>query len=124
MRATRYVIYFVGGILIVSYLAFDIIGAFISLGVIGLAISFGLGGVISSWLAGITVMIDRTFSVGDEVKVGVFEGTVRKISIRKTILETKDGEVIFVPNSYFLSFPVSRKKHPEGAGIVHKHEES
>lgn len=107
-------------ILIIAYLAFDIIGALIGLGFLGLAIGFGLANVISNFAAGITVMISRSIAVGDEVKVAFFEGTITKITITKTVLETKDGEIVYVPNSFFLSNPVSRKKHT--AATDHRHD--
>jgi small-conductance mechanosensitive channel len=119
-RITRYSIYAIGGILIIFFLAFDIIGALIGLGFLGLAIGFGLANVISNFAAGITVMLSKSVLVGDEVKVGFFEGTITKITITKTVLETKDGEIVYVPNSYFLSNPVSRKKHT--AATNHKHD--
>jgi small conductance mechanosensitive channel len=119
-RITRYAIYAIGGILIVIFLAFDIIGALIGLGFLGLAIGFGLANVISNFAAGITVMLSKSVLVGDEVKVGFFEGTITKITITKTVLETKDGEIVYVPNSYFLSNPVLRKKH--ASPTEHKHD--
>jgi small-conductance mechanosensitive channel len=117
---TKYAIYAVGAILIVAYLAFDIIGALIGLGFLGLAIGFGLANVISNFAAGITVMMGKSILVGDEVKVSFFEGKITKITITKTVLETKDGEIVYVPNSYFLSNPVSRKKHVGPTN--HKHD--
>ena len=119
-RITRYVIYVMGGVLIVAYLAFDVIGAIIGLGFLGLAIGFGLAGVVNNFAAGVTVMASKSFSVGDEVKVAFFEGTIIKISITKTVLETKDGEIVYVPNSFFLSNPVARKKHVTPTN--HKHD--
>ena len=110
-KITRYVIYVMGGILIVAYLAFDVIGAVIGLGFLSLAVGFGLAGVVNNFAAGITVMISKSLAVGDEVKVAFFEGTIIKMSMTKIVLETKDGEIVYVPNSFFLSNPVSRKKH-------------
>jgi small-conductance mechanosensitive channel len=65
-------------------------------------------------------MLSKSILVGDDVKVGFFEGTITKITITKTVLETKDGEIVYVPNSYFLSNPVLRKKHT--APTEHKHD--
>jgi small-conductance mechanosensitive channel len=120
VRITRYAIYAIGSTLIIIFLASDIIGALIGLGFLGLAIGFGLANVISNFAAGITVMLGKSVVVGDEVKVAFFEGTITKITITKTVLETKDGEIVYVPNSFFLSNPVSRKKHI--TATEHKHD--
>ena len=119
-RITRYAIYAIGTILIIIFLAYDIISVLIGLGFLGLAIGFGLASVINNFAAGIMVMIGKTVLVGDEVKVGLFEGTITKITITKTVLETQDGEIVYVPNSYFLSNPVLRKKHTTATD--HKHD--
>ena len=121
VRITRYGIYAIGSILIIVFLAFDIVvGLLVGLGFLGLAIGFGLANVISNFAAGISVMISKSFVVGDDVKVGFFEGRITKITITKTILETSNGEIVYVPNSYFLSNPVSRKKHV--SATEHKHD--
>jgi len=52
--------------------------------------------------------------------VSFFEGTIIKMSMTKTVLETKDGEIVYVPNSFFLSNPVSRKK--DITPTSHKHD--
>jgi small-conductance mechanosensitive channel len=119
-RITRYVIYLVGAVLIVIFLAFDIVGAIVGLGFLGLAIGFGLSSLISNFVAGMTVMLGKSVVVGDDVKVAFFEGVITKITITKTVLETKDGEIVYVPNSFFLSNPVSRKKHTTPTN--HKHD--
>src|SRR4030066_569297 len=113
VRITKYGIFAIGSILIIVFLASDIVGALVGLGFLGLAIGFGLASVISNFAAGITVMISKSVVVGDEVKVAFFEGKITKITITKTVLETKGGEIVYVPNSFFLSNPVSRKKHLE-----------
>ena len=39
-----------------------------------------------------------------------YEGRVTKIGIRTTIIEDKDGNTIFIPNSIFITNPLTRKK--------------
>ena len=120
VRIARYAIYAIGTVLIIIFLAYDIFSVLIGLGFLGLAIGFGLANVINNFAAGIMVMIGKTVLVGDEVKVGFFEGTITKITITKTVLATKDGEIVYVPNSYFQSNPVLRKKHT--TATEHKHD--
>ena len=95
-------------------------GALVGLGFLGLAIGFGLANVVSNFAAGISVMVNKSVVVGDDVKVGFFEGRIIKITITKTVLEIGDGEIVYVPNSYFLNNPVSHKKHLEPTD--HKHD--
>ena len=108
--AMQYIVYAIGGVLIVVFLAFDIIGTIISLGVLGLGISFALGGFVNSLVSGIMVVLDKDFKVGDEIRVAAFQGRIVKISLRKTILETGTGEKVSVPNAFLLNNPVAVKK--------------
>jgi small-conductance mechanosensitive channel len=120
VRITRYLVYLIGAILTIIFLASDIVGTLVGLGFLGLAIGFGLASVINNFVAGITLMLGKSVAVGDEVKVGFFEGKITKITITKTVLENTQGEIVYVPNSYFMSNPVSRKKHMEPT--EHKHD--
>jgi small-conductance mechanosensitive channel len=120
IRITRYGIIAAGTILIIIFLASDIVTTLIGLGFLGIAIGFGLASVINNFVAGISVMISKSVVEGDDVKVGFFEGKITKITITKTVLETADGEIVYVPNSYFMSNPVSRKKHV--GPTAHKHD--
>lgn len=118
---TKYGILTIGAILIILFLAFQlVVAALVSLSFLGLAIGFGLASVISNFTAGVSVMINKSVVVGDEIKVGFFEGKITKITMTKTVLETNDGEIVYVPNSYFMSNPISRKKHT--GPTDHKHD--
>lgn len=108
-RIVKYTIYLSGSALILAFLAGDIIGALVGLGVIGLAISFGLAGVINQYMTGVAVILGRNFKVGDKIRLAFFEGTVVKIGIGKTVLQSENGEIILVPTGFFLSNPVARK---------------
>jgi len=65
--------------------------------------------VIQNFVSGVLVQADRAFKVGDEIKVQAFEGKIVKISIRTRVIETKDGDMVFIPNSIFITNPVIRK---------------
>jgi small-conductance mechanosensitive channel len=108
-KIVKYVIFIMGAVLTIFYFVFDIVGALVGIGVLGIAIGIGLGTVLGNLVTGIVVLVGRTFSVGDEIKVAFFEGKVVKIGVQRVVLETKDGEIIFVPTAFFLSNPVSRK---------------
>jgi len=108
--AMQYIIYAIGSLLIIVFLAFDIIGTIISLGVLGLGISFALGGFVSSLISGMMVVLDKDFKVGDEIKVATFQGKIVKISLRKTILTTGTGEKVSVPNAFLLTNPVAIRR--------------
>ncbi len=67
-------------------------------GVVGIAIGFGAQSVVKDFLAGISMMIEDIYSVGDYIDFGRGRGTVEKISLRSTSIRTRQGTVWNVPN--------------------------
>ena len=67
-------------------------------GVVGIAIGFGAQSVVRDFLAGIFMMIEDIYSVGDDIDFGRGRGTVEKISLRSTSIRTRQGTVWNVPN--------------------------
>ncbi|MCH7903155.1 MAG: mechanosensitive ion channel [Armatimonadetes bacterium] len=70
-----------------------------SLGVAGLAVALALKDTLANYFAGITLAIDKPFTVGDFIQLdGGHEGRVEAIGWRTTRLLSKDGATITVPN--------------------------
>lgn len=68
-------------------------------GVAGLAVSLAAQSTLSNLIAGITLVMERPFGIGDYIVLGSFEGTVEEISFRSTKLRTPDNCLITVENS-------------------------
>lgn len=68
------------------------------LGITTVAIGFAFKDVLQNFFAGVLILWRRPFIVGDEVKVGDYEGTVEEITTRSTRLKTYDGERAVLPN--------------------------
>lgn len=68
-------------------------------GVAGLAVSLAAQSTLSNLIAGITLVMERPFGIGDYIVLGNFEGTVEEISFRSTKLRTPDNCQITVENS-------------------------
>ncbi|MEM7589915.1 MAG: mechanosensitive ion channel family protein [Cyanobacteria bacterium P01_A01_bin.83] len=90
------------GILLASVLAFpgfelgDIIA---TLGVGSVAVGFAFQDIFKNFLAGIILLIEEPFRIGDEVVIGAYQGKVENISIRTTKIRTYQGERVLLPNS-------------------------
>jgi small-conductance mechanosensitive channel len=110
VRVSKYVVYIIGILATISVSGFDLTSVIIGLGAFSIAISFAMSTVVQNFVSGVLVQADKAFKVGDEIKVQTFEGKVVKISIRTTIIEDKEGNTIFIPNSIFITNPIIRKK--------------
>lgn len=82
----------------------------VGLGAFSIAISFAMSNLIQNFVSGTLVQTDRVFQVGDDIKVQNYEGKVMKVNIRTTIIETKEGDTVSIPNSIFATNPVVKRK--------------
>ncbi|WP_446423901.1 mechanosensitive ion channel domain-containing protein [Mailhella sp.] len=71
----------------------------------GLSVGIGLGmqTMVQNFTSGLSVIFGQTIREGDVVEVGAITGTVKKINIRNTMLQTFDNAIVFIPNTAFLS---------------------
>lgn len=104
-----YVTTWVAGILLASTLAFRDVGLKDIIGLLGLgsvAIGFAFQDIFKNFLAGVLLLLQEPFSLGDEIIVSEFEGTVEEIALRSTQIRTYQGELVVVPNSIVFTSPV------------------
>lgn len=90
------------GILLACVLAFpgfDLGDIVATLGISSVAIGFAFQDIFKNFLAGIILLLEEPFRIGDEVIIGDYQGTVKNISIRTTQIRTYNGEKILLPNS-------------------------
>ena len=69
------------------------------LGIGGVAIGFAFQNILQNFLAGLLLLWAQPFRVGDEINVAPFEGTVKEIQTRATIIETYDARQVVIPNA-------------------------
>lgn len=81
----------------------DIIGL---LGLSSVAIGFVFQDIFKNFLAGILLLLNEPFRLGDQIIVDKFEGTIEDITIRSTQIKTYQGERIVIPNSIVFTSPV------------------
>lgn len=76
-------------------------------GTAGVALGFAFKDLATSVLAGITILVDKPFQVGDRVQVGDTYGDVRNIGLRSVQIATLDDNLVTVPNNTFLTSQVA-----------------
>lgn len=76
-------------------------------GTIAVTAGFAFKDLASSILAGITILIDRPFQVGDRVAFGGYYGEITSIGLRSVRLVTLDDNLVTIPNNKFLTDTVA-----------------
>ncbi len=90
------------GILVACVLAFpglELGDLITTLGVGSVAIGFAFQDIFKNFLAGVILLAEEPFRIGDEVVIGDYQGKVENISIRTTRIRTYQGERVLLPNS-------------------------
>ncbi len=77
------------------------------LGISGVAIGFAFRDILQNFLAGILILLNEAFNIGDEIIFKGFEGTVENIETRATTIKTYDGRRIVIPNSELFTNSVT-----------------
>jgi len=102
-RLSRYVLLLIGLAAILQNTGIKL-GAFgVLAGALGVGIGFGLQNIVSNFISGLIVMIERPVKVGDRIEVGGFEGDVLEIGARSTTLTTARRAKVIVPNQKFIT---------------------
>jgi small-conductance mechanosensitive channel len=100
---TRYVILFVGLLIIFQTVGVDLTTLNVLAGAVGIGIGFGLQNIANNFISGLIILIERPIKVGDRIEVGDVNGDVVTIGARSTTIKTNDSIAIIVPNSKFIS---------------------
>jgi small-conductance mechanosensitive channel len=109
-----YVIFILAIVIVLAVFNIQLYPLILSLGVISAVVVLGSQLLISNLLGGTVVYIEKPFLAGDLIKVGDNLGVVQGISIRATTLKGINGLDITIPNSTFLTTPITnytRTKH-------------
>ncbi|MDT8441793.1 MAG: mechanosensitive ion channel [Desulfuromonadales bacterium] len=76
-------------------------------GALGVGIGFGLQNIVNNFVSGLILLFERPVKVGDTINIDEQWGTINKIGLRSTVVETLDRAEIIVPNSELISQKVT-----------------
>jgi small conductance mechanosensitive channel len=92
------VVWTIAVLIVLGELGVDLAPLIASAGIAGVALAFGTQSVVRDYLAGMFVVLEDQYGVGDEIDTGVATGTVEWVSLRMTRLRDADGVAWHVPN--------------------------
>ena len=98
-RLLKYAVLGIGLLMAASQLGFNVLSMLAGLGVAGLAVGLAAKDTMANFIAGLIILWDKPFALGDDVEIGETEGYVRHIELRSTKLEDIDGNDVILPNS-------------------------
>lgn len=92
-----------GAVTVMAQFGFDVWSIIAGLGIVGIAVGFAAQSTLSNFIAGVTLLIERPFRIGDWVRINDQEGKVQKIAFRTTWLRTRDNIFTMIPNDSVAS---------------------
>jgi small conductance mechanosensitive channel len=113
-RLTRWAILVLGLTLAAEQIIPNVTSLLAGLGIAGFTLGFALQDVAKNFIAGLLILLQRPFEIGDVINVSGFTGTVLDISLRTTDLRTADGLFVTIPNGdVFVSSITNYTRAPQ-----------
>jgi len=114
-KLVRILIIVIGFLVMLDNIGYDITTLLAGLGIGGLAVALASKETVENFIAGILIIMDKPFGMGDWIKFGSSEGIVEEVGIRSTRIRTFDDSLIVVPNANILrteieNFSAMRKR--------------
>jgi small-conductance mechanosensitive channel len=108
------VLFIIGILMALSQLGVNVAAALTGLGVAGIAMGLAAQDTLANVIAGVVILWDQPFLVGDYVTTGGQYGRVTNITLRTTRIRTQENTYVVIPNRSIIdSVLVNHTKHGE-----------
>ena len=110
-KISSFVLYTAALVLALNTVGIDLTAFAVFTGALGVGLGFGLQKIISNFISGIILLLDKSLKPGDVIEVETGSGTtygwVEKLGLRYTSVTTRDGTETLIPNETFITNPVT-----------------
>ncbi len=108
-RLAGIIVYIIAGVIALDFLGINVMPFIAGAGVMGIAVGFAAKDTLSNFIAGILLLIDRPFEVGDRIELwhappgSASWGDVVDIGLRATKIKNTDNIIIVIPNNTIMT---------------------
>jgi len=110
-RFTGYLVFVLGAIMALQTIGIRATTLTAFGAALGVGIGFGLQDIVKNFVAGLVILIERPFEVGDRIEIDKLAAEVAEIRSRATVLRTNDDVHLIVPNSRFMQDVVVNRSY-------------
>ena len=98
-KILKFVVFFIMFALFLQTHGYSVSSLIAGFGITGLAVGLAANTTLSSIFGTISIITDKSFKIGDYIKVAGYEGTVEAMNMRSTKIRTLDNYLTIIPNS-------------------------
>ena len=107
----------IGAVILLAIWGIGIVVPVALIGALTVALSLALQDILKNVVAGVYLLIERPFIIGDQISIAPYTGRVEDIQIRVTALRMPDGERVLVPNALLFTSPVVNLSVAQGRRV-------
>ncbi|QFS96034.1 Mechanosensitive channel MscK precursor [Labrenzia sp. THAF191b] len=105
-KVAKFGLILVAGTVALSSVGIDLSAFTVFTGAVGLGLGFGLQKVISNFISGIIILLDKSIKPGDTISLEGTFGWIRELRARFVSVVTRDGREYLIPNEDFITHRV------------------
>lgn len=105
-KLSRIVLVVLGFLFAISSMGIDLTALAVFGGAIGVGLGFGLQKVVSNFISGVILLLDKSIKPGDVIEISQTYGRINKLAARYTSVISRDGREHLVPNEDIITQPV------------------
>lgn len=106
----RLILWTLGTLLLLSNIGVNVTSLTTSLGIGGIAVALAVQNILGDIFSSFSIYFDKPFEVGDSIVIGDHRGTVKKIGLKTTRIESVDGEELIISNKELTSSRIQNFK--------------
>ncbi len=117
-KVIKFIIWTIGLLLVLSNLGVNITSLIAGLGVGGIAIAFAMQNILEDLFSSLAIFFDKPFKIGDFIVIGTDAGSVKKVGIKTTRIQTIQGEELVISNKELTSSRIHNYKRMEKRRVL------
>lgn len=111
LRWTKYAWWFFFSLCALYLVGFSLTSIAVIAGGLSVGIGFGLQHIMNNFFSGLILLFGRAVQPGDTIQIGNTLGEVRRVTIRSTVVQTRENATLFIPNSDLMSNQIVNWSH-------------
>ncbi|HUF39928.1 MAG TPA: mechanosensitive ion channel [Anaerolineales bacterium] len=104
---TKWTLYVLVTTIALNQIGFNLTAFLTGLGILGFTVGFAIQDVSKNFVAGLLLLIEQPFGIGEQIEVNGFTGNVLDVQLRATEMRTLDGRIVQIPNADVFTSPIT-----------------